>query len=195
MINPIRIYGLWDEGYALDLYTLSSTYIGEDAFGHSRFNNTYSEVGHLLYQFKYNGHLDTREQIAAIAVEFLRTWLKGKDVDSILPCPASMMREIQPVYAIAYEISELMNIAYTDEVLKKDSTVVVKNTAKEARNLEGLITKVKPAKRPCSILLIDDIVDTGSTANECVRLLKQDPNIQHVYFLAIAKRRRGSPGR
>ncbi len=190
MINPIKIDGLWDEGYALDLYTLSSTYIGEDAFGHPRFNNTYSEVGRLLYQFKYNGHLDTREQIAAIAVEFLHAWLDGKNVDTILPCPASLTREIQPVYAIAYEIAELMNIAYTDEVLKKNSSVAIKNTAKEERNLEGLISKVKNAKRTCNILLIDDIVDTGTTANECVRLLKQDPNIQNVYFLAITKRRK-----
>lgn len=190
MINPIKIDGLWDEGYALDLYTLSSTYIGEDAFGHPRFNNTYSEVGRLLYQFKYNGHLDTREQIAQMAVEFLRTWLGEKKVDIILPCPASLVREIQPVYAIAYEISELMGIAYTDEVLKKNSSVAVKNTAKEERNLEGIISKVKPAKRACSVLLVDDIVDTGATANECARLLKQDPNIQSVYFLAITKRRK-----
>ncbi len=190
MINPIKVNGMWDEGYALDLYTLFSAYIGEDAFGHPRFNNTYSDVGRLLYQFKYNGHLDTREQIAAVAVGFLCTWLEDKHIDVILPCPASLAREVQPVYAIAYEIAELMNIAYTDEVLKKNSSIATKNMAKEERNLEGLISKVKCAKRPCNILLIDDIVDTGATANECVRLLKQDPNIQKVYFLAIAKRRK-----
>ena len=190
MINPVAIEGLWDEGYALDLYTLSSEFIGEDAFGHPRFSNTYSEVGRLLYQFKYNGHLDTRQQIASVAVEFLHDWLEDKDVDTILPCPASLVREIQPVYAIAYEISELMGIAYTDQVLKKNSSIAVKNTAKEERNLEGLIIKEKSAKRPCNVLLIDDIVDTGTTANECVRLLKQDPNIQKVYFLAITKKRK-----
>ena len=190
MINPIKIEGLWDEGYALDLYTLSSAYIGDDAFGHPRFNNTYSEIGHLLYQFKYNGHLDTREQIAALAAEFLHDWLKDKDIDTILPCPASLTRELQPVYAIAYEISELMGVAYTDEVLKKNSTVAVKNTSKEERNLEGVIIKEKNAKRTCNILLIDDIFDTGATANECVRLLKQDPNIVNVYFLAITKKRK-----
>lgn len=41
-----------------------------------------------------------------------------------------------------------------------------------------------------NILLIDDIFDTGATANECVRLLKQDPNILNVYFLAITKKRK-----
>ncbi len=47
----------------------------------------------------------------------------------------------------------------------------------------------KPAKRKCSILLIDDIYNTGSTANECTKVLKSDPLIDKVYYLAIGKTR------
>lgn len=190
MINPIRISGAWDEGYALDLYTLSSEHLGEDAFGNKIFNNTYSEIGRLLYQFKYNGHLDTREEIAAMAKDFLKKWLADIKVDVIIPCPASITRATQPVYAIAYEIAELLKIPYTDTVLEKKTSTATKNLPKEERNLEGQIVKVKPAKRTCNVLLIDDIVETGTTANECVRVLKQDPLIDKVYFLAITKKRK-----
>ncbi len=190
MINPIQINGLWDDGYALDLYTLSSEYTGEDVFGHPQFNNTYSDIGQLLYHFKYNGHIDTRKEIAAMAVDFLTPWLSEKNVDILLPCPSSITRDIQPVYAIAYEIAALLKLPYSDEVLKKGSSVPIKNIAKDERNLEGIIQQIKPAKRPCNILLIDDIIDSGATANECVRVLKQDPLVQKVYFLAIAKKRK-----
>lgn len=33
-VNPMRIPGRWVEGFALDYHTTSSTYLGEDEFGH-----------------------------------------------------------------------------------------------------------------------------------------------------------------
>ena len=37
------------------------------------------------------------------------------------------------------------------------------------------------------ILLVDDIYSTGTTANECVKILKEDPNVLSVSLLAITK--------
>ena len=56
---PIKLLGPWNDGYALDQYTVSSEYIGDDSFGRPQFINTYSEVGKLLHSMKYNGHYDT----------------------------------------------------------------------------------------------------------------------------------------
>jgi len=39
--NPRRINGVWREGFALDVHTLSSEYVGDDEFGRPRFSNTY----------------------------------------------------------------------------------------------------------------------------------------------------------
>lgn len=50
-IHPIPLYGVWDIGYALDVHTIKSIPIGEDAYGHLHFDNTRSEIGELLYQF------------------------------------------------------------------------------------------------------------------------------------------------
>ena len=33
-IHPIPLYGVWDIGYALDVHTIKSIPIGEDAYGH-----------------------------------------------------------------------------------------------------------------------------------------------------------------
>lgn len=52
-IKPIVIKGPWNSGWALDLHTLSSAFVGDDAFGHPQFENKRSEIGELLYQFKY----------------------------------------------------------------------------------------------------------------------------------------------
>lgn len=47
---PIKLLGPWNDGYALDQYTVSSEYIGDDSFGRPQFINTYSEVGKLLHK-------------------------------------------------------------------------------------------------------------------------------------------------
>lgn len=33
MNKPIKLNGIWNEGYALDYHTISSEYLGEDPFG------------------------------------------------------------------------------------------------------------------------------------------------------------------
>jgi hypothetical protein len=48
--TPRRINGAWREGFALDLHTLSSEYVGDDEFGHPRFDTIRTEIGELLYQ-------------------------------------------------------------------------------------------------------------------------------------------------
>jgi hypothetical protein len=37
-IQPVRIPGRWRDGRALDVHTVSSTYVGDDEFGHARFD-------------------------------------------------------------------------------------------------------------------------------------------------------------
>ena len=44
-IKPIAITGPWGSGWALDLHTVSSVFIGDDAFGHPQFENKRSEIG------------------------------------------------------------------------------------------------------------------------------------------------------
>ena len=52
----IRIPGNWKKGFAYDIHTLDSVYLGVDEYGHDRWENTRSEMGELLYDLKYHGH-------------------------------------------------------------------------------------------------------------------------------------------
>ena len=183
----IKVNGLWDEGFIIDRYVESSEYIGDDVFGHPQFNTTYTPIGKLLHSLKYNGHLDTSEFIAEKCVDFLNNWLSDKKVDIILPTPPTIERISQPVYMIAEAISSKMHIPYAEDVLKKTSNIPAKNIDKSSRDMHGSIVKLKPATRKCNILLIDDLYSTGSTANECVAILKEDLLVEKVYYLAIAK--------
>lgn len=189
MINPIKINGLWNEGYALDYHTVSSEYIGEDPFGHKRFSTTYTEVGNLLHMMKYNGHQNTTSDIIRLCIPFLNKWLADKNIDCIIPVPPTNSRDLQPVFEIAKGIADCYNIPYADTVLTKISSVQSKNLTKENKDLTGTIMVLKTAQRKCNLLLIDDFYSTGATATECVKKLKEDKLIENIYLFAITKTR------
>lgn len=93
----IEIKGNWKKGFAYDVHTLSSTYLGIDDQGHEQWDTTRSEMGQLIYDLKYRSDLSAVKMI----VDRLDKY-KGLDtMDAIIPIPASRLRRIQPVLEIA----------------------------------------------------------------------------------------------
>ena len=183
----IKVNGLWTDGRVVDMYINRSTYICDDVFGHPQFDTEYTAIGNLLHDLKYNGHVDTSAAIADNCSNKVQHWLKNAHIDIILPIPPTNERIAQPVFLIAEALSDRLKIPYSCEVLKKQGNIQSKNLTDDKQDLVGTIVQLKPAVRKCNILLVDDFYSSGSTANECVRVLKKDPLIDDIYFLAIAK--------
>ena len=188
-INPIKLTGNWDEGYALDVHTISSIPSGEDVYGHVQFDTQRSEMGELLYWFKYKGKHDNLHSIVNLAKPFLNGWVVLKTVDVILPVPSSVQRMYQPASEIAQAIAEYLKINYTDAVLEKITKTQSKDMDKNKKDLSGTIIANKKAKKPHTILLVDDLYSTGKTLTECIKILRQDEYLQKIYVLTMTKTR------
>ena len=186
-MNPIRLYGNWTEGSALDAHVVQSVYIGDDPFGNPRFDSKRSELGELLYRMKYNGHHNTTQDIIDIISPFLNEWLADKRIDSVIPVPPSHLRDLQPVFLLAEAIANKYHTYYVENVLVKTSSQESKNMPKNDKRLEGTISKQMTANRSCNILLVDDLFSTGSTVTECVNVLKTDTLVKDIYYLAITR--------
>lgn len=190
-VNPIKLLGIWDEGYALDRHTISSIPIGEDVFGHIQFDTTRSEMGELIYQFKYRGKYDSLQDIIELAKPFLNTWQVLKTVNVILPAPSSNKnRAYQPAVEIAREIAAYLKIQFAENVLRKTLTKQSKDmSSEEKQQLKGTIIATKKGVRKFNALIVDDLYQTGLTLNGCVEALRNDIYINKIFVLTMTKTR------
>lgn len=188
-IAPIKLQGIWNEGYALDYHIISSIPMGEDNYGRMRFDTTRTPIGELIYQFKYKANRECLEQIIDTIEPFIISWLLDKNITFVLPTPPTRKeRSFQPVFEIARNIAYLLNANYDENILVKKSNIAVKDlNLMEKQKIESSIIKTKKAHKSQNILLVDDLFQSGATLTECVKELRKDPNICKIYVLTMTK--------
>lgn len=119
---------------------------------------------------------------------------KIKSYDIIMPVPLSKERMKERGYnqsgLIASEIGKKLKIKTNKTNLKKVQNIVAQSTLnKEQRekNIQGVYSLTNAKKLYSKkVLIIDDIFTTGSTINECSKIISEAGNVK-VGALTIAK--------
>ncbi|MFP4641594.1 MAG: ComF family protein [Dehalococcoidia bacterium] len=170
-INPQKIAGDWDEGFVLDLHTISSTLVGYDEFGHEVFDTKRSELGELLYRLKYQSDKSGLNDILDCVVEFLRKkWKIIDSLDFIVPMPPSnTRRHSQPVIDLASGISDRTEIILARNlIIKTKETTQLKNVYSYRERIDILQNAFEVKKsiaKGKTLLLLDDLYRSGATLN------------------------------
>ena len=167
-----------------------------------------------LYIFKYEGIirkllLDYKfNEKSYLHISFVKFLLKNekffqilKSYDTIIPVPISSKRKGQRGYnqseLIGNQLVKMLKQkdknskleVLTDCLLKPKDVIEQSKLNKEERqkNIQGVyILKNKEKLANRKLLLIDDIYTTGSTVNECCKVLKQ-ANPKEIDVFTIAK--------
>lgn len=193
-INPRKLRGPWREGFALDVHTVSSTFLGHNSFGHAEFETVRSPLGDLLYRLKNGGDQSAVAPIVEAVVGFLRTWKPGIDVLVPVP-PSNQIRRHQPVIEIATELSAATGIRLSDTCVKK-----VRNTGqlkdvfdfnKRSEILKDVFAVTEEEVRGQRVLIVDDLYRSGATAGAIARLLS-GAGAAAVYLLTLTQTRKHS---
>jgi len=183
-LKPARIYGGWDEGIVIDNHMLKSIFLGYDDNGKEIFKNIRTEIGELIYNFKYKKDKSSLPKIINLTKEFLNKWGLKEKIDIVIPVPPSnRKREYQPVYEIAKEIAKYLEKECMTDLLSKEGNLQVK----DGYDIKNMIKQNKKLTKEVNVLIIDDLYSTGSTLNEVCKVLRKDSNVKKIYCLAITR--------
>jgi ComF family protein len=148
----------------------------------------------LILQFKYNRQLHLRHPIGRWLLEAMHDpRLQGRKFDLIIPVPlhSARLRErgFNQAHFLARILSEeidaplsaaLQRVRYTRTQTAFDRTERMENLRDAFR------LRKKVSVRDLQVLLVDDILTTGSTLNECARVLRE-AGARSVHAVTVAR--------
>lgn len=180
-------------GYALDVQTLSSDYIGDNQYGHPQFDTKRSEIGELLNSLKYKSDKSVLEAIVETAVGFIQG--QGWPVEVVVPVPPSRKgRSFQPVIAISEALAKSLGVDFCgDCVVKVKDTPELKKVYDLRERMELLENAHQVACDKLdsrSILVFDDLYRSGATLSSVVKAVKDKCRAKAVYALTLSTSRK-----
>ncbi len=190
-IKPKALQGEWKQGFALDVHTTSSTFVGHNEYGRPEFATTRSPLGELLYRLKYQRDPTVIEEIVNTVAGFIKTSEIG--IDALVPMPPSHVRSAQPVLQIANALGKKLGVPVLENcVLKTKKTPQLKdvyNYEERTKLLEGAFTVSRDQCAGKNLLLFDDLYRSGATMNAVAQELTKTGAAKEVFVLALTHTR------
>jgi len=193
-IRPTELKGNWVKGFALDVHTVSSDFLGDDQYGHPHFDTKRSPLGELLYRLKFKSDKSVLDEITTTVVDFLTTtWNITSRLQFLVPVPPSNLdRAFQPVIEIAIKMSAELGLPLSlDSLVKTSETPELKDIDDHDKR-KSILEKVFKIKNICvkgnNILLFDDLYRSGATLNVATKVL-YNVGVNNVYVLTLTRTR------
>lgn len=150
-------------------------------------------IKEIIHHLKYSGIISLAEVLGELVVERLLRELPKRDI-IVVPVPLHRKRE----YSRGFNQAELISryVCKRLNFLGGMALVRTKNTPSQVKlsgdlrrnNLKGVFRCVD-MELICekTVLLVDDVATTGSTLNECAKILKEN-GAKQVFGVVVAKR-------
>lgn len=191
-IKPLSLDGPWTDGFALDLHTVSSQYIGDDAYGHPQFETVRSPVGEALYQVKYQADKSVAAELCRTAADFARSKHWKPTLVVAVP-PSRPGRRFQPVPVLAKGIAKLLECHFGEKCLVKvKDTPELKSVYDYEERLEqlrGAYAVATAMTKDQDVLLIDDLYRSGATLEAATKALLTKGKARRVRALTFTRTR------
>ncbi|MDT8282388.1 MAG: ComF family protein [Gammaproteobacteria bacterium] len=152
------------------------------------------DITRLVHQLKFSEKITYARSIGEMLLSAFSSddYFKAEMPDCLLPVPLHPSRLKQRGFNQSIEIARVMakrlNIPLEyDAVIRQRSTAAQTglNAKQRQKNIRGAFS-IKKEMEHKHVLIIDDVITTGSTVNELARVLKKQ-GVQRVGVLSVAR--------
>jgi ComF family protein len=148
----------------------------------------------LIHDFKYRKITSLSTDFTALIINFMKKYNIGKDCQIILSIPMHpnrlFGREINHSDILAKALGKSLGIVYSGNTLRKIKDTSLQSKLKRQERIKNLYSsfslKDDMIIRNKNIMLVDDLFTTGSTVNECSRLLKNS-GARYIEVITLAR--------
>jgi len=138
-------------------------------------------IRECIHKFKYENKIGLISFFEKVLIDFTKKFIPIEDFDFILPIPLhptrEREREFNQAFLLAKPIAKKFNKIIIRNIYRKKFTLPQSSLSIEERfkNIKGAFgIRNKKEILGKNILIIDDVFTTGSTVDECARLLKEN---------------------
>lgn len=154
----------------------------------------YKDIRNIILNYKFRNKPYLGRMFSSFILKDEKICCKMKLYDIIIPVPMSSIKKSKRGYnqteIISKILSKFLEIDYKNNVLIKKQNNKTQSGLVEKERFENIknIFKVKNAEyiKNKNVIIFDDILTTGATANECARILKEN-GAKKILVLTIAK--------
>lgn len=184
-------------GYALTISVLDNMICGKCLFEKPVYDKARSLLKFdqnsqkLIHNFKYYDDTSAAELFAKLLYTKYKTELF--DIDYIVPVPMHKLKRLIRMYnqaqILAKELSLISSKPLRNDILNKTKFTKSQARLSKIERQRNLIDSIKIRSninlKDKSILIVDDVMTTGSTVSKCAQILKK-AGAKKIYIVTIA---------
>jgi ComF family protein len=184
-----------------DVHRLDGEFLCEDCRVHRpRFDRSASalrfegDARKMLVDFKFNRHLWLRDDFTDWLEAAARARFKVEEIDLVLPVPMKFFRRIDRGYnqcgILASALSRRLGIPAAGRILRRTGSPARQSSLSEDERRENVkgtfLVRNAQAVSGKTVLMVDDVMTTGSTLSECAGVLKE-AGCERVWCLTLMR--------
>ena len=139
------------------------------------------ELQNIIHSIKYSNKFAVGKRLGEIIADKCGEEIKSWSIDLIAPVPLHQLKKVNRGYNqsfyIAKGLGKSLNIKVSQRLLKRIKFTQTQTALSLVERQENVgnafkVRKIRLVKGK-NILIIDDVITTGATVNECAKVLKE----------------------